>query len=146
MRLNILITLYLDLITDMPAHKQFPRYDPMELGVLVKISRSLGTPHGSYFPAFQYDKLKGLDTIMERKVQQWCFLLETRQDPQTLEYVIGLSVDVDERFVKTVGQINRFIVTALNQEQESAGELRKVLELLLIGARVTDAGIGDASA
>ena len=146
MRLNILITLYLDLISGLPAHEQFPRYDPMELSVLVKISRSLGTPYGSHFPAFQYEKLKGLDSIMKRKVQQWCFLLEARQDPPTLEYVMGLRVDVDESFVKSVGQINKFIVTALNQEQEVAGELRKVFELLFGEARVTDAGKGDASA
>ena len=73
---------------------------------------------------------------MERKVQQWCFLLEAHQDPPTLEYVMSLRVDVDESFVKTVGLINKFIVTALNQEQEIAGELRKVLDLLFVEAGV----------
>ena len=132
MRLNNLITLYLNCISALPANEQFLRYDLMELGVLIKISRSLGTAYGNYFPAFQYEQLEGLDKIMERKVQQWCFLLEARQDPPTLEYVMKLREIVDETFVKTIGQINKFIVTALNQEQEIAGEFRKVLELFLI--------------
>lgn len=131
-RLNDLIATHLSCFCRLPPYQQYVRYDSVDLGVLIGVGKSLKASYGNYYPAFEYEQLEGLDEIMDRKVQQLCFLLEAHQDPPTLESVMALREVLDEIFMKTVRQMNMFIDVALSQEEEIAGLIQKVRGLLFV--------------